>query len=363
MRKPEESRTRLSSVRKRSKKAGLPPGSLVHVGERKTERVRITVLDYNEAGVEEREARTVEECFPFKDKPTVTWINVDGIHDTSVIEKLGAHYGIHSLILEDILNTNQRPKMEDMGSYIYIVLKTLEGGPDRSNEYMEQNSFIIGNNFVLSLQEKEGDAFGAVRDRIRRGGNRIRRMGPDYLVYSLIDAIVDKYFSVLERVGERIETLEGELVADPGPETLHGIHTLKNEMLFLRKAVWPLRELISAMERTESELVKKETRLFFRDIYDHVIQVIDTVETYREMLGGMFDTYLSSVSNRMNEVMKVLTIIATIFIPLTFLAGIYGMNFQRMPELGWRWGYPAVWAVMLAVAAVMLVFFKKKKWL
>ena len=363
MRKSEEARATPPSVRKRSKKAGLPPGSLVHVGERKAERVRITVLDYNEAGVEEREARTVEECFPFRDKPTVTWINVDGIHDTSVIETLGAHYGIHPLILEDILNTNQRPKMEDMGDYIYIVLKTLEGGPGSSAEAMEQNSFVVGSNFVLSLQEKEGDAFGAVRDRIRKGGNRIRRLGPDYLVYGLIDAIVDSYFTVLERVGERIEKLEEELIANPSPQTLHGIHALKNEMLFLRKAVWPLRELINAMERTESELVKRETRIFFRDIYDHVIQVIDTVETYREMLAGMFDTYLSSVSNRMNEVMKVLTIIATIFIPLTFLAGVYGMNFQHMPELGWRWAYPAVWAVMLAVAAAMLVFFKKKKWL
>jgi len=350
------------SVRKRSKKAGLPPGALVHVGERKTEKTRITVIDYNEAGVEEREARTVEECFPFKDRPTVTWINVDGIHDTAVIEKLGIHFGIHPLILEDILNTNQRPKMEDMGDYIYIVLKTLEGEPGSGPEAMEQNSFIVGSNFVLSFQEKEGDAFGPVRDRIRKGGNRIRRLGPDYLVYALIDAIVDSYFAVLERVGERIEVLEEELIADPSPKTLHGIHGLKNEMLFLRKAVWPLREVINSIERTESPLVKKETGIFFRDIYDHIIQVIDTVETYRDMLGGMFDTYLSSLSNRMNEVMKVLTIIATIFIPLTFLAGIYGMNFKFMPELGWRWGYPALWVIIVGVALTMLLFFKKKKW-
>jgi len=351
------------SVKKRSRKAGLPPGTLVHVGERKTERIKISVFDYNEAGVEEREVRTVEECFPFKDKPTVTWINVDGIHDTSVIERLGTHFGIHPLILEDILNTNQRPKMEDMGDYIYIVLKTLEGGPGAGAEAIEQNSFILGSNFVLSFQEREGDAFGPVRDRIRKGGNRIRRLGPDYLVYALIDAVVDSYFSVLERVGERIEVLEEELVADPSPKTLQGIHVLKNEMLYLRKAVWPLREVISSIERTESALVKKETEIFFRDIYDHIIQVIDTVETYRDMLGGMFDTYLSSLSNRMNEVMKVLTIIATIFIPLTFLAGVYGMNFKFMPELGWRWGYPALWTVIIAVAVTMLLFFKKKKWL
>jgi len=351
------------SVRKRSKKAGLPPGALVHVGERKTEKTRITVIDYNEAHYEEREARTVEECFPFKDRPTVTWINVDGIHDTAVIEKLGTHFGIHPLILEDILNTNQRPKMEDMGDYIYIVLKTLEGEPGSGPEAMEQNSFIIGSNFVLSFQEKEGDAFGPVRERIRKGGNRIRRLGPDFLVYALIDAIVDSYFAVLERVGERIEVLEEELIADPSPKTLNGIHGLKKEMLFLRKAVWPLREVINSIERTESALVKKETGIFFRDIYDHVIQVIDTVETYRDMLGSMFDTYLSSLSNRMNEVMKVLTIIATIFIPLTFLAGIYGMNFKFMPELDWRWGYPAVWIIIVAVAVTMLLFFKKKKWL
>jgi magnesium transporter len=363
MRKQEEARAMPPSVRKRSKKAGLPPGALVHVGERKAERVKITVLDYNEAGVEERVAGSVEECFPFKDKPTITWINVDGIHDTAVIEKLGGHFGIHPLILEDILNTNQRPKMEDMGGYIYIVLKTLEGSPAGSAEAMEQNSFIIGSNFVLSFQEKEGDAFGPVRDRIRKGGNRIRRLGPDYLVYALVDAIVDSYFAVLERVGERIEVLEEELVANPSPKTLQGIHALKNEMLYLRKAVWPLREVISAIERTESDLVGKETRIFFRDVYDHTVQVIDTIETYREMLGSMFDTYLSSVSNRMNEVMKVLTIIATIFIPLTFLAGVYGMNFKYMPELGWRWGYPVLWVVIVSVAVLMLVFFKKKKWL
>jgi magnesium transporter len=351
------------SVTKRSKKAGLPPGTLVHVGERKMERVKITVIDYDEKHFEEREARTVEECFPFKDKPTVTWINVDGIHDTSLIEKLGTYFGIHSLILEDILNTNQRPKIEDMGDYIYIVLKTLEGGPGSSSELIEQNSFVVGPNFVLSFQEKEGDAFGPVRDRIRKGGNRIRKLGPDYLVYALIDAVVDSYFAVLERVGERIEDLEEELIADPSPKTLNGIHVLKNEMLFLRKAVWPLREVINSIERTESALVKKGTGIFFRDIYDHIIQVIDTVETYRDMLGGMFDTYLSSLSNRMNEVMKVLTIIATIFIPLTFLAGIYGMNFKFMPELGWRWGYAGVWVIIVAVALTMILFFKKKKWL
>ncbi len=351
------------SVTKRSKKAGLPPGTLVHVGERKMERVKITVIDYDEKHFEEREARTVEECFPFKDKPTVTWINVDGIHDTPVIEKLGTYFGIHSLILEDILNTNQRPKIEDMGDYIYIVLKTLEGGPGSSSELIEQNSFVVGPNFVLSFQEKEGDAFGPVRDRIRKGGNRIRKLGPDYLVYALIDAVVDSYFAVLERVGERIEDLEEELIADPSPKTLNGIHVLKNEMLFLRKAVWPLREVINSIERTESALVKKGTDIFFRDIYDHIIQVIDTVETYRDMLGGMFDTYLSSLSNRMNEVMKVLTIIATIFIPLTFLAGIYGMNFKFMPELGWRWGYAGVWVIIVAVALTMILFFKKKKWL
>ena len=350
-------------IKKRSKKAGLPPGTLIHIGEKKTEELKITVIDYEETHFEEREVKRVEECFVFKDKPTVTWMNVDGLHQVEILEKLGECYGLHPLVLEDILNTDQRPKMEDYGEYIYIVLKALDYN-DKSNEIgTEQISLVLGSNFVFSFQEREGDTFDPIRERIRNGKGRIRSMGADYLAYALVDSIVDNYFIILEKLGEKIEFLEDKLVSHPTPETLQTIHHLRREMIFLRKAVWPLREVINSLERGESSLVKESTRLYLRDVYDHTIQTIDTIETYRDMVSGMLDIYLSSVSNRLNSVMKVLTIIATIFMPLTFLAGVYGMNFKYMPELGWRWGYPLIWLIMVGIGVLMLIFFRKKKWL
>ncbi len=350
-------------IKKRSKKAGLPPGTLVHIGEQKAEEVTITVIDYDEARFQEEEIKTVEECFPFKDKPTVTWINVDGIHQVEVLELLGDCFGLHPLVLEDILNTDQRPKMEDFGDYIFVVLKTFSYNDQSDELEPEQISLILGPSFVMSFQEREGDVFNPIRERIRSSKGRIRRMGADYLAYALLDSIVDHYFIVLEQVGEEVEFLEEELVTNPTPETLQTIHNLKRDMIFLRKSVWPLREVIGALERGELSLIRESTGIYLRDVYDHTIQVVDTIETFRDMISGMLDIYLSSVSNRMNEVMKVLTIIATIFIPLTLIAGIYGMNFQYMPELGWRWGYPVVWLVMLVIGVVMLVYFRRKKWL
>ena len=351
-------------TKKRSQKAGLPPGTLIHIGEKKREEPKITILDYDEARVQEREVKSIEECFPFKEKPTVTWINVEGLHQVEVLERLGGCYGLHPLVLEDILNTDQRPKMEDYGEYLYIVLKMLYYDDRNGQIEAEQISLILGQNFVLSFQEgKEGDVFGPLRERLRGGKGRIRKMGTDYLAYSLIDAIVDHYFIILERLGERVEFLEEELVTEPTTKTLKEIHNLKREMIFLRKAVWPLREVISGLERGESSLIQQNTQIYFRDVYDHTIQVIDNIETFRDTVSGMLDIYLSSVSNRLNTVMKVLTIIATIFMPLTFFAGIYGMNFKYMPELEWRWGYPFVWMVMIAIGIVMLIYFRKKKWL
>jgi magnesium transporter len=350
-------------VSKRSKKTGLPPGSLVHVGERKVEKTRITVIDYDGDNVIEKEVETAEECFRFRETSTVTWINVDGVHDSEIIEKLGSHFGLHPLILEDIMNTSQRPKMEDLGDAVYIVLNMVECGSGDPDVVTEQMSLVFGKNFVLSFQERPGDTFDPVRERIRKGKGRIRKMGPDYLAYTLIDAVVDDYFVVLERMGEQIEEIEDELVADPKKATLNEIHAMKREMIFLRKSAWPLREVISRLERAESPLIQKTTGIFLRDVYDHMIQVIDNIETFREMLSGMLDMYLSSVSNRMNEVMKILTIIGTIFIPLTFIAGVYGMNFKFMPELEWRWGYFLLWGMMLAVGISLLVYFKRKKWL
>lgn len=351
-------------MKKRSTKAGLPPGTPVHIGTKKSGRANITILDYDEAHFQEIETRTVDECLPFRDKPTVTWINVDGVHQVEILEKFGSFFGLHPLVLEDIANTDQRPKMEDHGDYIYTVLKMLSYDEKEGEIVIEQVSLVLGPNFLISFQEERGgDVFGPVREQIRSGKGRIRKLGADYLAYALIDLIVDNYFMILEKLGERIEFLEEELVTNPRPETLQTLHDLKREMIFLRKSVWPLREVIGGLERGESPLIKESTGIYLRDVYDHTIQVIDAVETLRDMLSGMLDIYLSSISNRMNEIMKVLTIIATIFIPLTFVAGVYGMNFRYMPELGWQWGYPLILLVMAAVGVTMIVYFRRKKWL
>jgi magnesium transporter len=348
-------------IKKRSKTIGLPPGSLIHVGDKKFEDIKITVFDYDEKNLKEIEVKNVEDCYPFKDEKTVTWINIDGISKIDIIEKIGKNYGLHSLVSEDILNTGQRPKFEDYDNYIYIVLKMLH---QPKNEIIsEQISIIIGKNYVLSFQETSGDVFQNIRDRIRNNKGRIRKMGSDYLAYSLIDSIVDNYYLVLETLGDKLEEIEDNVVNNPIPDTLKTIHSMKRELIFLKKSIWPLREVISNLHRAESPLINKSTSIFIRDLYDHTIQVIDTIETFREMNSGMLDIYMSSVSNKMNEVMKVLTIFAAIFIPLTFIAGIYGMNFQYMPELGWQWGYFTVIGFMVIVGIILLIYFKMKKWL
>jgi len=326
--------------KKRLKTLGQPPGTLIFTGEKKTEEITITIIDYDENQYQEKKVKTVEECFPFKETPTVTWININGLHEPYIIEQVGEYFNIHPLILEDILNITQRPKLDDLGDYIYIILKMLSYDEGKRRIDIEQVSFLLGSNFVISFQEKEGDVFNPIRERIRTGKGRVRKMGADYLAYALIDAVVDNYFIILEQLGEEVELLEEELLTNPAPETSVKIHAMKRELIFLRRSIWPLRELIYVLER-----------------------VIDSVEAFRDIVSGMLDTYLSSLSNRMNEVMKVLTLIATIFIPLTFIAGIYGMNFQFMPELAWRWAYPIVWIVMCTIGISMLFLFKKRKWL
>ncbi len=357
-------------IKKMPKKTKVaPPGTLVHIGEQKTEKAKITIIDYDETRFQEKEAVSVKECAPFKDKPTVTWINVDGIHEVSIIEEIGRQYGLHPLIMEDILNTGQRPKIEDSESFIFIALKMLYFDEKDNKIESEQVSLILGPTFVISFQEKEGDVFNAIRERIRNSKGRIRKMGADYLAYSLIDAIVDNYFVILEKMGENIELMEEDLISRPTPATLQAIHNTKRDTISLRRSVWPLREIVGGLERGESPLIKETTGIFLRDLYDHTIQVVDTIETFRDMVSGMLDIYLSSISNKMNEVMKVLTIIATIFIPITFVAGIYGMNFNpevsrwNMPELSWRFGYLFTWGIMLLMVITMLLYFRRKKWL
>ena len=350
-------------LKRRSQKAGLPPGSLVHIGERLTEETKISILDYDENQLSEREIRTVDECRQFKDSLTVTWIHINGIHDTRTLEELGTIFGLHPLIMEDILNTDQRPKIEDFCEYIYIVLKAFyDHGADNSQITSEQISIVLGPKFVISFQEKETDIFKPVRERIRAGKGRLRTSGADYLAYTLIDTIVDNYFTILEQLGEKIEVIEESLVKNPSTQTLRAIQGLKRQMIFLRKSVWPLREAISSLERAGCQLINESTNLFLKDTYDHTIQVIETIETFRDTLSGILDIYLSSINIRMNEIMKVLTIIATIFMPLTFLVGVYGMNFKYMPELEWHWGYFLIWGVIIIIAVSMLVYFRKKRW-
>ena len=351
-------------IKKRSQKAGLPPGTPVHIGERRSETTRITLFDYDEQRVEEKEITGAKECALVEDKSSVAWINVTGLHQVEVLEELNTCFGLHPLVLEDILNTDQRPKMEDYDDYLYIVLKTLSMAGNPGDEVESDHiSLILGKNYVLSFQEKESPLLEPIRERLRNGKGRLRKMGPDYLIHAILDAIIDQYFVVLEKMGEKIEFLEEEVVTRPTTATLQVTHQLKREMIFLRKAVWPLREVIGSLERGESSLIKESMVIYLRDIYDHTIQVIDNIETFRDMLSGMMDIYLSSISNRMNEIMKVLTIIATIFIPLTFIVGLYGMNFKYMPELSSPWGYPSVLAFMLAVAVFMLIYFRRKKWI
>ena len=350
-------------TRRRAQKVGLPPGTLVYTGEKKVDSVRITVIDYGEEEFVERQVASVEECFVFRTRPTVTWINVDGLHDVKVVEKLGKAFDLHPLILEDVVSTRQRPKFEDYERNLFVVLKMLSYDDGSHSVQSEQVSLILGSGFVISFQERVGDVFDFVRERIRNAKGRIRKHGADYLAYSLIDAIVDSYFGILEKVGDKIELLEDELVSDPDEGTLQAIYRLKREMISLRRSIWPLRELVSGVQRSESAMVSEATGVYLRDVYDHTIQIIDTIESLRDIVSGMLDTYLSSISNRMNAVMKVLTIIATLFIPLTFVAGIYGTNFENMPELKWRYGYAGVWAVMGLVTVLMLVYFRRKKWL
>jgi magnesium transporter len=356
---------RRTKVGKRYHAPGTAPGTL-RPAEQRIENVRVAVMDYGPDRLEEKTITRAEELFPYRDSPTVTWINVEGLHDVSLLEAIGRHFGFHPLALEDVLNCGQRPKIEDYGNYHFLIMKSLLHSDALETE---QISFFLGGNYVITLQEVPGDSFDAVRERIRRGKGVIRRMGSDYLTYALIDALVDEFFPVLEKYGEQIEALEAALLLRPSPDTIQEIHRVKRELLLVRRAAFPERDVIGAMQREESDVIRPETQVFLRDCYDHTIQVIDMLETYRELASGMLDVYLSSVSNRMNEIMKVLTIISTIFIPLNFIAGIYGMNFNpeasplNMPELNWYFGYPFALSMMAAVAVLLVIYFWKKRWL
>jgi len=345
-----------------------PPGTLIHVDEdhettQELEELKIKIVNYNEERFEEKDLEDLQLKKLDLDKSLVTWVKIDGKFDPNNLMNIGVQFDLHPLLLEDILDPGQRPKMDDYGNYFSINLKMIDFNPEKKEVSIEPVSIILGENYVLSFQEKQNELFNTILTRIRTSKGRIRKRGGDYLAYALMDIIVDNYFFILENFAEKIEDLETELVMKPTRETLQEIHTLKRDLIILRKSIWPLREVLSSLQRRESQLIKDETIFFLRDIYDHTIQIIDTVESFRDMVSGMLDIYLSSISNRMNEIMKVLTIVATIFIPLTFIVGLYGMNFHFMPELGWIWGYPIIIIIMLIVSLVMVIYFKRKNWL
>ncbi len=346
-----------------SLKIGMSPGTLIHVGRPPDQAVTVEVCHFeSERPLEQCVLGRADEAAPYRGAAGVTWIDVNGVHDVGVIEQLGQVFGLHPLLLEDIVNTHQRPKLELHGEHLFLVLKMLLDDPEADGFEMEQVSVVIGPRYVLTFQERERDTFDTIRRRLQDPATRIRQHGADFLAYALVDTIVDNYFAVLERVGDRIAELEDEVLESPGREALQQIFSIKGSLVELRRAAWPLRDALSAMSRGDTPLIQPATLPYLRDVQDHALRVIDTIETYRDMATTMVEMYMSSVSNRLNEVMRVLTVIATIFIPLTFVAGVYGMNFRFMPELAWHWGYPLIWGVMIAIALGLLVFFRRRGW-
>lgn len=349
-------------VVKRGKKVGAAPGTMVHIGQHKPETSVAQLFNYSAEDLLEQPLSDLSNYRRVSAVDRVSWLNLDSVHQPEVVESLGNTFDLHPLVMEDILNTDQRPKIEDYDGYLYIVLRMLRFDKEQKQIHSEQVSLILGSDFVLSFQELPGDVFDGVRQRLRTG-RRIRFMRADYLAYALLDAVVDHYFEMLEHIGDQVEELEDQLIDKPGTDSLTRIHHYKREMLLLRKSIWPLREVLSRLAREESPLISQETRLYLRDVYDHAVHVIDNIDTIRELLVGMLDLYVSSVSKRMNEIMKVLTIFASLFMPLTFIVGVYGMNFDVMPELHWRWGYPVVMLSMLVIVLGLLAVFRKKHWI
>ncbi|MEZ4858234.1 MAG: magnesium/cobalt transporter CorA [Flavobacteriaceae bacterium] len=352
-----------SKKKRIAKTIGKAPGTDGYVGQKFRETTDIEIQDYSKHGYDVIKTNHVEDAFKFKTTDQVTWINVNGLNHTEEISKLGHYYGLHPLVMEDILNTDHRPKVDEYEDYFFIVLKMLYFNKDEQFT-VEHISLVLGKNFVLTFQESDEDIFDSVRTRIANPESRIRTFGSDYLAFALIDTIVDNYYAVIEDFGEKIETLEDQVFNEnPDDETPKNIQFLKREVLKIRRSVFPLREVVSRLEKSENPIIEERNRDYFRDTYDHVIQINENIEIYRDMVWGLMDMYMTTVSNKMNNIMKVLTIIATIFIPLTFIAGIYGMNFDHMPELHYKYSYYILWGVMIVVFVGMLFYFRRKRWL
>lgn len=353
------------------KPPGQVPGTAIHTGIRRLEEVLLTVHDFDEEHFNSIPIQKIEKSEPYLDNPSKTWIQVRGLHDIDKLRPIWEYFSLHPLVQEDIVSTSQRPKVEPYADHVFIVMRmvTHTNGEEKKKLQSEQISFVLGKNYVLSFQESDEPVFDPILKRLEMTGTRLRRFGPDYLAYALVDTIVDHYFHALDVIGESIEEIEEDIIDNPKESHLQEIHSLRRDLIFFRKSVWSLRDGINSLIRDDSPLIKEDVKVFLRDVYDHIIQVIDSIENSREMVHGLYDMYMSGLSNRMNEVMKVLTIIATIFIPLTFIAGIYGMNFDpeaspyNMPELSWYWGYPVAMGVMVIITIFMFFYFRKKDWL
>jgi magnesium transporter len=353
-----------SLVKKQSAKTGLPPGTLVHIGTQHVDRAQIRAVIYNRERIEEHDVTDPAQCRMLADQPGVTWIDVDGVHDVDLVRNLGQQFGLHPLVLEDIVNTGERSKVLDFGDYLFIILKMVYFDAQEDEISSDQISIILGKDFVLSFSEQTGDEFAAVRKQVRDEKNRLREMGSEYLAYRLMDSIVDSYFFVLERMSERIEKLENLLLRDEtGGQFLRDLHNLKRQLLFMRATVTPVKALMEKMVNLQSPLLDPRLKKYWADVCDHTLNVMETMDTLSDMGVGHLEVYLSSIQFRQNDVIRFLTVISTIFLPLTFLVGVWGMNFQHMPEIPWKWGYLMAWSFITCVTLGMLLWFKKKKWL
>lgn len=354
----------LPELRNRVKKVGQPPGTPTYTGTKKHIETKICVITYSSHDFHKVEGHVLADCLSEKKDNGITWVHVQGLNDIALLEQLAKRYEIHPLTIEDILNVEQRPKVEEFKHYEFITLKMLIWHEKKSRFSIEQLSIILGKDFVLSFQESDTPLFNNIIERLGGDVNqRLRQQGGDYLTYRLIDTVVDYYFVVLENLGNQIDTVEELIISDPKPKNARTIYKLKRQILMTRKAIWPLREAASHLLQVEEKLISSFTRIYMRDLYDHIVQAIDTIETFRDMLSSLLDVYLSSLANRLNEVMKMLTMIATIFIPMTFIAGVFGMNFSYMPGLEWHWGYYTTLSIMLVIGISMLFYFWRKKWI
>ncbi|MEQ8910579.1 MAG: magnesium/cobalt transporter CorA [Vicingaceae bacterium] len=353
---------RFSEKGKAKETVGQAPGTLIYTGSKNQAKVNVEIFSYNESEIEVKASESFEKVEPTYQPERINWINVSGLHNVELIERIGKKFDLHSLLLEDVLHVDQRPKTEDFGDYLFFTIKMFHKNAEKETEF-EHVSFVLGKNLIICFQENPEDIFDLIRERLKSSFGKIRLKKADYLFYRFIDTIIDHYFVVLDQIAEKIEDLEDEVMDKPSTNTLQKLQMVRKELIYLRRSIFPIRESINAILRSETKLLNKETERFFSDVYDHTIQVIESMETYRDLLSGIMDLYMNTASNRMNEIMKVLTIMSTIFIPMTFIAGIYGMNFEHMPELSYRWAYPAAWCLMIGVAIFMLFYFKRKKWL